>query len=106
LPIFKVSLTIVTFDSERYIRRCLEAVLRQQGVSVEVIVFDNASTDGTRAILDAFGGRIRVILSPENLGFAEAQNRAIGVGSAEWVLTLNPDVLLEHGFIRNLVEAG
>jgi GT2 family glycosyltransferase len=106
LRLLKVSVTIVTFNSERYIRRCLDAVLRQEGVSVEVIVVENASTDGTRAVLDAFAGRIRVIPSPENLGFAEAQNRAIRAGSARWVLTLNPDVLLEPGFIRNLVEAG
>jgi len=102
----KVAVTVVTFNSERYIRRCLEAVLEQREVGLEVVVVDNASTDGTRAILREFKGQIRKICSDRNLGFAEAQNRAIRASTAPWVLSLNPDVLLLPGFIRELVEAG
>jgi len=101
-----VCVAIVTYNSARYIRRCLEAVLRQRGVALEILVIDNASTDGTGAALGEFAGRIRVIRCGRNLGFAEAQNRAIRASRAEWVLTLNPDVLLRPGFIRALVEAG
>ena len=101
-----VSIAIVTFNSARYIRRCLEAVLAQEGVDLKVIVADNASTDGTRGILDEFRD-IQVIPCPKNTGFAAGQNRAIAAASeAEWVLTLNPDVLMEQGFVRSLVDAG
>jgi GT2 family glycosyltransferase len=106
LPDPEVCVTVVTFNSERYIQRCLEAVFAQQGVAIEVVVVDNASTDTTRRILAGFGGRIRKLLSPENLGFADAQNRAIRAGAAPWVLTLNPDVLLRPDFLRSLLEAG
>jgi GT2 family glycosyltransferase len=81
-------------------------VLRQEDVPIEIVVLDNASTDETRKILAEFAGRIRVILSDCNLGFAEGQNRAIGSTASDWVLTLNPDVLLLPGFIRTLVDAG
>jgi len=97
--------TIVTFNSGRYIRPCLEAVLAQEGLAVDIVVADNASTDDTRQILGDFSGRIRTLFFSGNLGFAEAQNRAIQAGSAEWVLTLNPDVLLEPDFCRRLIEA-
>lgn len=100
-----VSVTVVTFNSARYIRRCLESVLRQEGVVLHVIVVDNASSDGTRQILQDFAGRIRTVLLPSNVGFAEAQNRAIQAGSGDWVLTLNPDVLLEPDFVLRLLEA-
>lgn len=100
-----VSVTVVTYNSARYIRRCLETVLAQSGVALEVVIADNASTDATRQILQDFAGRIRTILLPVNLGFAEAQNRAIAAGQGEWVLTLNPDVLLERDFVRRLLEA-
>jgi GT2 family glycosyltransferase len=101
-----VCVTIVTYNSGRYIRRCLDALLRQEGVPLEVVVVDNASTDDTRAILREFRSRIDAVFSPRNLGFAEAQNQAIGLSASEWVLTLNPDVLLRPGFVQALVEAG
>ncbi len=96
---------MVTYNSGRYVRRCLQAVLAQQGVGVEVVVVDNASTDDTRSILKEFRGRIRVIENSANVGFAEAQNMAIRATRTKWVLTLNPDVLMEPGFIANLVRA-
>lgn len=102
----RVCVAIVTYNSSRYIGRCLQTVLRQEGVPIEVVVVDNRSTDGTREILREFGGQIRTIECVRNLGFAEAQNRAIRSSTAEWVLTLNPDVLLLPGFIRTLADAG
>ena len=104
MPDGKVCVAIVTYNSARYIRRCLQAVLAQQGVALDVIVVDNASTDATPNILKEFRGRIRVLENTANVGFAEGQNMAIRAGSSKWVLTLNPDVLVEPGFIANLVK--
>jgi GT2 family glycosyltransferase len=106
VPQRRVCIAIVTYNSGRYIRRCLDAVLQQEGVHIEVVVVDNASTDNTCEILKEFKGRIRKFLNGRNLGFAEAQNQAIRSSRAEWVLTLNPDVLLLPGFLRMLVDAG
>jgi GT2 family glycosyltransferase len=101
-----VCVAIVTYNSDRYIRRCLEGVFEQEGVATEIVVVDNASSDGTRAILRRFKGRIRTIYNDRNLGFAEAQNQAIRASAADWVLTLNPDVLLLPHFLRTLLDAG
>jgi GT2 family glycosyltransferase len=101
-----VSVTIVTYDSGRFIKRCLETVLAQNYPNKEVIVIDNASTDGTVDILEQFEDRCQIVYNDENVGFAAAQNQAINMSSGSWVLTLNPDVLLLGGFIQALVEAG
>jgi GT2 family glycosyltransferase len=101
-----VSITIVTYNSGRFIKRCLESVLAQGYRSKEVIVIDNASTDGTVAILEQFEDRCRLVFNDENIGFAAAQNQAINLARGEWVLALNPDVLLTPYFIDALVEAG
>jgi GT2 family glycosyltransferase len=102
-----VSIAIVTFNSARYIRRCLNAVMEQEGVRLRVVVADNASTDETRAILGEFWERIEVISCPRNAGFAAGQNLAIQASAgADWVLTLNPDVLMKPGFVRSLLDAG
>ena len=101
-----VAVTIVTYNSGRFIKRCLESVLDQQYSEVEIIVVDNGSTDGTVDILEPFQDRCRVIYNDENVGFAAAQNQAIALSQADWVLTLNPDVLLLPDFLQALVHAG
>jgi GT2 family glycosyltransferase len=101
-----VSVTIVTYNSGRFIKRCLESVLEQDYPFKEIIVIDNNSSDGTIDILEPFEDRCRIVYNEENIGFAAAQNQAIRLSSAEWVLTLNPDVLLLKGFIEALVNAG
>src|SRR5215471_6789789 len=101
-----VSVTIVTYNSGRFIKRCLESVLAQKYPYLEIIIIDNNSTDGTIDILENFENRCRVVYNEENIGFAAAQNQAIALSNGDWVLTLNPDVLLLPNFIQALVEAG
>ncbi len=100
-----VSVTIVTYNSGRFIKRCLESVLEQKYPNLEVIVIDNASTDGTVDILEPFADRCSIHYNQENTGFAAAQNQAIALSHGEWILTLNPDVLLLQTFIDELVLA-
>lgn len=101
-----VSVTIVTFNSGRFIKRCLESVLGQKGPDIEVIVVDNNSTDGTRDILEQYEERCTIVQNQRNVGFAAAQNQAILLARGNWILTLNPDVLLMPSFIQALIDAG
>jgi GT2 family glycosyltransferase len=101
-----VSVTVVTYNSGRFIKRCLESVLEQKYRDLEVVVVDNASTDGTVDILEQFADCCRIYYNDENIGFAAAQNQAIALARGDWVLTLNPDVLLLPNFIQAMVEAG
>jgi GT2 family glycosyltransferase len=101
-----VSVTLVTYNSGRFIRRCLESVLEQTYPQLEVVIVDNASTDGTVDILEQFTDRCRIYYNQGNIGFAAAQNQAIGLSHGTWVLALNPDVLLLKDFIEELVLAG
>jgi GT2 family glycosyltransferase len=102
----RVSVTIVTYNSGRFIKRCLESVLAQRYANKEIIVIDNASSDGTVDILEQFEDRCQIIYNDENIGFAAAQNQAIRISTGDWVLTLNPDVLLLPNFIQSLVDTG
>lgn len=101
-----VSVTLVTYNSERYLADCLNSVLSQDYSPIEILVVDNASGDRSRWILEQFADRIRITLNDQNVGFAAAQNQAIRATKGNWVLCLNPDVLLNSNFIGELVKQG
>jgi GT2 family glycosyltransferase len=101
-----VSVTIVTYNSGRFIKRCLESALAQKYSNIEIIVIDNNSKDGTIDILEPFEDRCRIVYNDTNIGFAAAQNQAMHLAGGDWVFTLNPDVLLLPNFIQALVDAG
>jgi len=102
---YMVSVLITTYNSATLLERCLHSVIDQAYQPLEVIVVDNASEDGTRDIL-ARTEKIRVLYKENNIGFAAAQNQAARSASGTWLLSLNPDVILDPNFISELVGTG
>lgn len=100
-----VSVTIVTYNSARFIRQCLQYVLAQTLQGMEVIVVDNASSDETLQVLRNFENQVQVVYNKANTGFAAGQNQAIQLSRGTWVLTLNPDVRLSPDFLSQLLAA-
>ena len=101
-----VSVLIVTWNSARYLGECFASLDRQDYRDVEVIVVDNDSTDGTRELLNSREGTIQVTYNRTNVGFAAGQNQAFQQAKGDWLLCLNPDVMLSPDFVRRLMAAG
>jgi len=101
-----VSVLVVTWNSARYLQQCFASLDRQNYPDLEVVVIDNASTDGTREFLQSREPLWHVIYNDRNVGFAAGQNQAIRAAKGEWLLCLNPDVLLADDFVNRLVEVG
>jgi GT2 family glycosyltransferase len=99
------TVTIVTFNSARFIRQCLQHVFEQDYQALDVVVVDNASSDETPGILRDFEHRVKVVYNRENVGFAAGQNQAMALSSADWCLALNPDVRLTPAFASSLLAA-
>ena len=100
-----VSVTIVVWNSERHLPQCFTALRLQDYPEIEVVIVDNGSEDGTRALLREIDPEWRVLYNDRNVGFAAGQNQAIGAARGEWVLCLNPDAVLSPNFISELVGA-
>lgn len=102
-----VSVHIVTYNSEDDIIPCLEAVQKQSYPILEVVIIDNASADKTvEKILHLkpyFGPRFQLIRNEKNMGFAPAHNQAIILTETDYVLVLNPDVILGTEYVERLV---
>ena len=97
-----VSIVIPTFNRLDLTRDCLDGIRRTTAPgSVEIVVVDNRSTDGTRDYLAAEqrAGRIRCLLNEENIGFGKACNRAVETSTGEFVLLLNNDIVPLPGWL-------
>lgn len=97
----KISVHLVTYNSADPIERCLDSLLGQQGVDFGVLVVDNASTDDTVAQVEKRG--VEVVVNAHNQGYSAAHNLAISRTQSDYVLTLNPDVLLAPGYLATMV---
>jgi len=91
-----VSVIIVTFNSAPCISECLDSVLRQQGVRLEVIVVDNASGDKTVDVVRGLGTNIRLLTNQENIGFGRGCNQGFAASHGRFLLFLNPDAFVEQ----------
>jgi GT2 family glycosyltransferase len=100
-----VSVLIVTWNSAQFLEKCFASIDRQDYRDLEVVVVDNASTDATRELLRPREAKWQVIYNANNVGFAAGQNQAIRAAGGDWLLCLNPDILLDKNFISHLLEA-
>ena len=75
----KVSVIIPAYNSEKYIARCIDSVLRQSLEDLEVIIVNDGSTDQTQAIIDQFltDSRLRVVQSPSNEGIIRTKEKGV-----------------------------
>lgn len=101
----EISVVIVNFNAGPGLVESTRAAIVD---AHEVIVVDNASSDGSLELLESvFGGdpKMRIVRSPSNQGFAKACNHGVAMASSEFVFFLNPDCELEKGAMACLLEA-
>ena len=100
-----VSVVIVSFNTKDLTRKCIRTLEREsEGVSVELIVVDNASRDGSADMLAEEFPYAKLILSDENLGFAGANNRGFDVATGRYIVLLNSDAFLKPGALYLSVQ--
>jgi len=101
-----VSVVIVSYESRELLARCLAALAADAGriATVETIVVDQASQDGTAASLEAEHADVHLVALPENVGFGAGNNRGAAVANGRWLLLLNSDAFVRPGAIDELVR--
>ncbi len=99
-----VSIIIVNYNTLQMTQECIESVFAHtKGVSFEVILVDNASTDGSREVF-ACDERIKYLYNTENIGFGKANNTGFELASGEYVLLLNSDTLLLNDAVTHFYQ--
>ena len=100
----KLSVIIVNYNVKYYAEQCLNSLVRAlDGIESEVFVVDNHSKDDSAGYLARRFKWVSLIDSNHNLGFARANNIAIGQSSGEYVLLINPDTFVGEDTIRSVL---
>lgn len=102
-----VTVVTVTYNGRDLVDSCLEALARQDvgGLTMDVVVVDNASTDGTPELVAARHPEARLVASRTNLGFAGGNNLVLDTVTSPYVILLNNDAVPEPDFVATLVRA-
>ena len=99
-----LSVTVVGYNGRQLLPACLDSILAQRdGLDLEVIVVDNASRDGTAAMVAERYPWVRLIANDANVGYGRACNQGMAAASGRYLLVLNQDLVVRPGAFRELV---
>ena len=104
----EVSVIVPIYNVEQYLAECLDSVLQQPGVDLEVVCIDDCGTDSSIEILDEYrqrDSRIRLVEHSENKGLSAARNTGIENAQGDYVLLLDSDDLLKPDTLALQVAA-
>jgi GT2 family glycosyltransferase len=99
-----ISVVIVNYNTLDYLRECLESIVKHMPASTEVIVVDNASQDGSCAMVRAEFPQVKLIESENNLGFGLGNNLGVAQATQPYVMLFNSDAILQSDTAKALVE--
>lgn len=99
-----LSIIIVSWNVREFLKACLKSIYEYTtGISFEVIVVDNASSDGSVEMIKDFFSDVIIITNRYNAGFSKANNQAINISSGKYVALINPDTLLIEDIFNPLI---
>jgi len=100
-----LTILIVTHNGENYLHQCINSIYQTTtDICFEVIVVDNASSDGTAALVKNKFPQVTLIQNEQNLGFAKANNQAIKQAKGRYVVILNQDVVILDNALGKMVS--
>ena len=99
----RASIIIISYNAKQKLLACLASVSRCLPVGCEIIVVDNASSEGNTDAVEGSFRNVTLIRSGENLGFAAGCNRGARDANGAFLVFLNPDTLVEPGWLEALV---
>lgn len=102
----KVSIITATYNSEKYLRGCIDSVLSQSYPDIEYIIVDGKSKDSTVDIIKSYGGRISSWISETDRGMYDAINKGMAMSTGDVIGILNSDDLFAaHDAVESIAKA-
>lgn len=96
-----VSIIMPAYNSERFINESIDSILNQTHSNIELLIYDDGSTDSTRSIIDSYSdGRIKKIYASKNSGVVEARNQLIDHAKGEYIALMDSDDIASRDRIQ------
>jgi GT2 family glycosyltransferase len=99
-----VSIIIVNFNGKRFLKKCFSSIISQTYPSLELILVDNGSKDGSVELVQKHFPGVKIITNGDNLGFAKGNNIGIRAASGDLIATLNNDTEASPYWVESLVS--
>ena len=99
-----VSIVVVNWNGASYIEKCVRSLLDLDYPNFEIIIVDNNSSDDSVTILKGISSKLRIIVNPENFGFARACNIGIKTSKGEFVALFNNDAIADPNWLKELIR--
>jgi len=100
-----LSIVIPNWNGLRFLQPCLDSLRRQTYQPLEVIIVDNASSDGSQAFIAAQYPEVRLIALPQNRGFTGACNAGMEAARGDYLCLLNNDTEVDEGWAAAVMDA-
>ncbi len=100
-----ISIIIVNYNGKKWLRQCLDSLLKQTYKFYEIIVVDNNSADGSVKFLKKNYKEIVLIENGDNYGFAKGNNIGLKKAKGDYILLLNNDTYVEKDFLNDFLKA-
>ncbi|MBE0411090.1 MAG: glycosyltransferase family 2 protein, partial [Anaerolineales bacterium] len=101
----KLSIVVVNWNTRDLLAKCLTSIYACPPVCpFEVLVVDNASSDGSVSMLREGFPQVRLIQNNKNVGFAAANNQALSLVDSPYILLLNPDTVVKPGALNEMLD--
>ncbi|MBW4054022.1 MAG: glycosyltransferase family 2 protein [Proteobacteria bacterium] len=100
----KVSVIILTWNGQAYLKECLDSLAAQTFRDFETILVDNGSCDGSAEYVRNTYPWVQLLELPENVGFAEGNNRSLALARGMYIVTLNNDTKVDPAFLAELIR--
>ena len=96
-----VSVIIINRNGERFLNGCIDSVKKQSHNKIEIVLIDNASTDKSISFVKENHEDVTIIANSNNEGYSKTANTGILKSKGEFILILNPDIVLKPDFVEN-----
>lgn len=103
----KISIIIPVYNSEKYIKKCIDSILEQTYKSYEIIVINDGSTDSSLKVINSLfnkNKKVIKVIDQKNIGIAKTRNKGISLATGKYIMFIDNDDWIDNDYLENYIS--